>query len=50
MKFIRFALAAAVPVAAHPARAQQPSPLVGGWGGALEVSGVRLRLRPGRAG
>ncbi len=44
MKLVRFALAAAVLLAAHPAHAQQPSPLVGGWGGALEAQGVRLRL------
>lgn len=44
MKFVPFALAAAVLAAAHPAHAQQSSPLAGGWGGALEVQAVRLRL------
>lgn len=43
MRFIRFALAAGALLAAHPAEAQQ-NPLVGGWGGALEVQGIRLRL------
>ena len=43
MKLVRFALAAAALLAAHPARAQQ-DPLAGGWGGALEVQGLRLRL------
>ena len=45
MRIIRMAIAAALagaPLAA-PAAAQQ-SPLVGGWGGALEVQGLRLRL------
>jgi uncharacterized protein len=43
MKFIRFALAAGALAAAHPAAAQQ-SPLAGGWGGALQVQAIRLRL------
>jgi pimeloyl-ACP methyl ester carboxylesterase len=43
MRFIRFALVASTLAAAVPAAAQQ-SPLVGGWGGALEVSAIRLRL------
>jgi hypothetical protein len=43
MKLVRFALAAAALLAAHPAQAQQ-SPLAGGWGGVLEVQGLRLRL------
>jgi pimeloyl-ACP methyl ester carboxylesterase len=43
MRLVPFALAAAALAAAHPAAAQQ-SPLVGGWGGALEVQALRLRL------
>ena len=43
MRLIRFALAAGAMAAWQPLAAQ-PSPLVGGWGGALEVQGIRLRL------
>lgn len=43
MRMIRFALALGALAAAHPAAAQQ-SPLVGRWGGALEVQALRLRL------
>ena len=43
MRLIRFALAAGALMAAQPAVAQQ-SPLAGGWGGALEVQALRLRL------
>lgn len=43
MRIIRLALAAAGLAAAYPAMAQE-SPLVGRWGGALEVSSIRLRL------
>jgi uncharacterized protein len=43
MRLIRFALAAGALAAAHPAAAQE-SPVAGRWGGALEASGMRLRL------
>jgi pimeloyl-ACP methyl ester carboxylesterase len=43
MKPIRLALALAALAASQPLSAQQ-SPLVGGWGGALEVQALRLRL------
>jgi pimeloyl-ACP methyl ester carboxylesterase len=40
---IRFAIALGALAVARPAAAQE-SPLVGGWGGALEVQSMRLRL------
>jgi pimeloyl-ACP methyl ester carboxylesterase len=43
MRSIRFALALGALAMAHPVTAQQ-SPLVGRWGGALEVQALRLRL------
>jgi pimeloyl-ACP methyl ester carboxylesterase len=43
MRIIRFALALGALAAAHPAAAQE-HPLVGRWGGALEVQALRLRL------
>lgn len=43
MKLIRLAAVAAALVASQSLAAQQ-SPFVGGWGGALEVSGIRLRM------
>jgi uncharacterized protein len=43
MRMIRFALAFGALAASQPLAAQQ-SPLVGGWGGALEVQALRLRL------
>jgi pimeloyl-ACP methyl ester carboxylesterase len=43
MRLIRFALAAGALAASQPLAAQE-SPLVGGWGGALEVQAIRLRL------
>lgn len=43
MKLLRFVLAAAAMLAAHPAQAQE-NPLVGRWGGVIEVQGLRLRL------
>lgn len=43
MRLIRSVAAAAALLAAHPLAAQQ-SPLVGEWGGALEVPGATLRL------
>ncbi|HEX6911007.1 MAG TPA: alpha/beta fold hydrolase [Longimicrobium sp.] len=44
MRLIRYALAAGALLAASQPLAAQSSPLVGGWGGALEVQGIRLRL------
>ena len=43
MRLIHLALALAALAASQPVAAQQ-SPLVGGWGGALEVQALRLRL------
>ncbi|WP_420127512.1 alpha/beta hydrolase family protein [Longimicrobium sp.] len=43
MRMIHVALALGALGAAQPAAAQQ-SPLVGGWGGALEAGAIRLRL------
>jgi pimeloyl-ACP methyl ester carboxylesterase len=43
MRMIRFALALGALAASQPLAAQA-SPLVGGWGGALEVQAIRLRL------
>lgn len=43
MRMIRFALTLGAVAVAQPLAAQQ-SPLVGGWGGALEVQALRLRL------
>lgn len=43
MRIFRFALALGALAATQPLAAQQ-SPLVGGWGGALEVQSLRLRL------
>jgi pimeloyl-ACP methyl ester carboxylesterase len=43
MRIIRCALALGALAASQPLAAQQ-SPLVGGWGGALEVQAIRLRL------
>ncbi|HYR10023.1 MAG TPA: alpha/beta fold hydrolase, partial [Longimicrobium sp.] len=43
MRIIRFALALGALAGAHPVAAQE-SPLVGRWGGALEVQALRLRL------
>ena len=44
MRLIRYALAEGALLAATLPLAAQSSPLVGGWGGALEVQGIRLRL------
>jgi pimeloyl-ACP methyl ester carboxylesterase len=43
MRIIRFALAAGALLAVQPLAAQQ-NPLAGGWGGALEVGAIRLRM------